>query len=221
MISNILANEYSYFIFLMIIAAIPVGFFAGLFGIGGGLITVPFLFFIFESVNIVKSYIMHLAVGTSFSIIIPTSIVSVLTHKKHKSVDMNIVKTYGGFVISGVLAGTIFAALMQTKTLVLFFSFVVYFLVDIEREIFNEDKCPTREEIAEKLLEYLYKEVKLGTKVNHIMRHTVGLYHGQVGSKNWKRYLSDNMMARDSDFQKAKHIMTIVQNNEKANQKNL
>jgi tRNA-dihydrouridine synthase A len=48
------------------------------------------------------------------------------------------------------------------------------------------------------------------------MRHTVGLYHGQVGSKAWKRYLSDNMMARDSDFQKAKHIMTIVQNNEKA-----
>ena len=65
------------------------------------------------------------------------------------------------------------------------------------------------------LLQYLEKEVKLGTKVNHIMRHTVGLYHGQIGSKKWKRYLSDNMMARDSDFQKAKHIMTIVQNNEK------
>jgi len=94
-----------------------------------------------------------------------------------------------------------------------------YFLVDIEKEIFNVKNNPTREEVAEKLLIYLEKEVKLGTKVNHIMRHTVGLYHGQVGSKNWKRYLSDNMMARDSDFQKAKHIMTIVQNNEKANQK--
>ena len=93
-----------------------------------------------------------------------------------------------------------------------------YFLADIEKEIFNVKINPTREEIAEKLLIYLEKEVKLGTKVNHIMRHTVGLYHGQVGSKNWKRYLSDNMMARDSDFQKAKHIMTIVQNNEKANQ---
>ena len=93
-----------------------------------------------------------------------------------------------------------------------------YFLVDIEKEIFNYKKVPTREEIAEKLLQYLDEEVKLGTKVNHIMRHTVGLYHGQVGSKNWKRYLSDNMMARDSDFKKAKHIMTIVQNNEKANQ---
>ena len=95
-----------------------------------------------------------------------------------------------------------------------------YSLVDIEKEIFKTKNNPTREQVAEKLLEYLDKEVKLGTKVNHIMRHTVGLYHGQVGSKDWKRYLSDNMMARDSDFQKAKHIMTIVQNNEKANQVN-
>ena len=93
-----------------------------------------------------------------------------------------------------------------------------YSLVEIENEIFGTKEQPTREEVAEKLLEYLEKEVKLGTKVNHIMRHTVGLYHGQIGSKDWKRYLSDNMMARDSDFQKSKHIMTIVQNNEKANQ---
>ena len=96
-----------------------------------------------------------------------------------------------------------------------------YSLVEIEKEIFNTKKIPSREEVAEKLLIYLEKEVKQGTKVNHIMRHTVGLYHGQVGSKNWKRYLSDNMMARNSDFEKAKHIMKIVQNNEKSNHINL
>ena len=95
-----------------------------------------------------------------------------------------------------------------------------YSLIEIEKEIFKTKTHPSREQVATKLLEYLDKEVKLGTKVNHIMRHTVGLYHGQVGSKEWKRYLSNNMMARDSDFQKAKHIMTIVQNNEKANQAN-
>ena len=95
-----------------------------------------------------------------------------------------------------------------------------YSLVEIEKEIFNTKINPTREQVAEQLLEYVEKEVKLGTKVNHIMRHTVGLYHGQIGSKEWKRYLSDNLMARESDFQKTKHIMTIVQNNEKANQAN-
>ena len=95
-----------------------------------------------------------------------------------------------------------------------------YFLTDIEKEIFNTNEVPSREQIAKQIISYLEEEVKLGTKVNHVMRHTVGLYHGQPGSKDWKRYLSDNMMARDSDFQKAKHIMTIVQNNEKANQLN-
>ena len=95
-----------------------------------------------------------------------------------------------------------------------------YSLVEIEKEIFNTEINPSREQVAEKLLEYVEKEVKLGTKLNHIMRHTVGLYHGQIGSKEWKRYLSDNLMARESDFQKTKHIMTIVQNNEKANQVN-
>ena len=95
-----------------------------------------------------------------------------------------------------------------------------YFLSEIEKEIFSNNTIPSREDIAKDILKYLEEEVKVGTKVNHVMRHTVGLYHGQPGSKDWKRYLSDNMMARDSDFQKAKHIMTIVQNNEKANQIN-
>ena len=97
----------------MILTAFPVGFFAGLFGIGGGLITVPFLFFIFETLNVDKSYVMHLAVGTSFAIIIPTSLVSVLTHNKHKLVDTNIIKNYALFVVSGVLGGTIFAAFFE------------------------------------------------------------------------------------------------------------
>ncbi len=95
-----------------------------------------------------------------------------------------------------------------------------YFLVEIEKEIFKTTVYPSREQVAEKLLEYVDREVKSGTKVNHIMRHAVGLYHGQIGSKDWKRYLTDNLMARDSDFQKAKHIMAIVQNNEKANKTN-
>ena len=112
----------------MIATAFPVGFFAGLFGIGGGLITVPFLFFIFEALGVDKNYLMHLAVGTSFAIIIPTSIVSVYTHNKHKSVDPNIVKTYGLFVIIGVLLGTTFAAMAKTKLLVVFFTLVVFCL---------------------------------------------------------------------------------------------
>ena len=95
-----------------------------------------------------------------------------------------------------------------------------YFLKDIENAIFKNSNISSREEIVKQILKYLEEEIKLGTKVNQVMRHTVGLYFGQPGSKEWKKFLSDNMMARDSDFQKSKHIMTIVQNNEKANQAN-
>ena len=112
----------------MATTAIPAGFAAGLFGIGGGLITVPILFYVFGSFGIDQEYLMHLAVGTSFAIIIPTSIVSVLTHKKHKAVDFKVIKNYGSFVISGVLIGTVFAAFMKTKTLLVFFSTVVFIL---------------------------------------------------------------------------------------------
>ena len=112
----------------MALTAIPVGFVAGLFGIGGGLITVPFLYYIFNSLGIDQQYLMHLAVGTSFAIIIPTSIVSVLTHHKFNAVDFDIVKSYGIYVISGVIIGTIFAASLKTKSLILFFSIVIFFL---------------------------------------------------------------------------------------------
>jgi len=112
----------------MALTAIPVGFVAGLFGIGGGLITVPFLYYIFSSLGIDQQYLMHLAVGTSFAIIIPTSTVSVLTHHKFEAVDFDIVKSYGIYVILGVIIGTIFAASLKTKSLVLFFSIVIFFL---------------------------------------------------------------------------------------------
>jgi len=127
-LENFSQSEILFFIGLMILTAIPVGFFAGLFGIGGGLISVPFLYYLFSSFGVDQAYIMHLAVGTSFSIIIPTSIVSVATHNKFKAVDFNIVKSYGGFVIIGVIFGTIFASNLSTKPLVLFFSIIVFIL---------------------------------------------------------------------------------------------
>ena len=127
MIDLISSNNYIFFILLMIIAAIPVGFCAGLFGIGGGLISVPFLFFIFDTLIIDKQYIMHLSVGTAFSITIMTSSASVMTHRKHGAVDFNLLKTFGLFVGIGVIFGTLLASFLNTKTLVLFFSVIVYF----------------------------------------------------------------------------------------------
>jgi len=128
MIENLELSQILFFVLIMVITAIPVGFVAGLFGIGGGLITVPFLFYLFGNFGIEPSYVMHLAVGTSFAIIIPTSIVSVRTHYKYDAVDFNIVKNYGAYVILGVILGTIFAAYLRTKSLILFFSIIVLVL---------------------------------------------------------------------------------------------
>ena len=138
MIENLEQSQIILIITIMAASAVPVGFMAGLFGIGGGLITVPVLFYIFNSIGLDQSFIMHLAVGTSFAIIIPTSISSVFTHMKYKAVDFNVVKTFGVFVVLGVILGTIFAAKLKTSGLILFFSimtmiFSLFFLVSKEK----------------------------------------------------------------------------------------
>ncbi len=85
-----------------------------------------------------------------------------------------------------------------------------YFLADIEREIFDNNNVPTRSEVMENLIPYIQEETSKGTQLNHIMRHTVGLFHGQNGSKVWKQYLSKNMCIRNADLQKVNHIMDQV-----------
>ncbi len=91
-----------------------------------------------------------------------------------------------------------------------------YFLADIEREIFNNSNVPSRTEVMENLIPYIYEQTSKGTQLNHIMRHTVGLFHGQNGSKYWKQYLSKNMCIRDADLQKVNHIMDQVKKNKPA-----
>ena len=134
MIENLESSQILYIIMSMVVSAIAVGFMAGLFGIGGGLITVPVLFYIFSFIGLNEAFVMHLAVGTSFAIIIPTSISSVFTHMKYKAVDFTVVKTFGFFVIIGVIFGTIFAANLKTSSLILFFSvmtmiFSLFFII--------------------------------------------------------------------------------------------
>ncbi len=88
-----------------------------------------------------------------------------------------------------------------------------YLLTDIEKEIFNNEDVPSRQEVVEKLVMYLKNEIKKGTRVNQVMRHTLGLFHGQTGSNFWKRYLSENMCVRNVDIQKVDHILDKVKLN--------
>ena len=138
MIETLHLNQIIFILTIMVLSATVVGFMAGFFGIGGGLLMVPILFYIFSFVGIERAFVMHMAVGTSFLIIIPNSIISTITHMRFKAVDFNLVKTFGVFVVIGVIIGTIFAVSLKTSSLILFFSimtmiFAIYFLIEKEK----------------------------------------------------------------------------------------
>ncbi len=138
MIETLDLNQIIFICSIMVLSAVVVGFLAGFFGIGGGIIMVPILFYIFSFFGMDKSFVMHMAIGTSFLIIIPNSIISTITHMKFKAVDFSLVKTFGVFVMMGVLIGALFAVNSKTSSLVLFFSimtmiFAIYFLIEKEK----------------------------------------------------------------------------------------
>ena len=88
-----------------------------------------------------------------------------------------------------------------------------YLLADIEKEIFKNENILSRQEVIENLIPYIKDELKKGTRLNQIMRHTLGLFHGQSGASYWKRYLSENMCVRNADVQKVDHIMDKIKYN--------
>ena len=88
-----------------------------------------------------------------------------------------------------------------------------YLLAEIEKEIFNNNDVPSRQDLIEQLIPYIKSELNKGTRLNQIMRHTIGLFHGQTGASYWKRYLSENMCVRDADVKKIDHIMDKIKFN--------
>ena len=123
---NLNINEIFYLLTVLAIAAAVAGFMAGLLGVGGGIIMVPALYYAFTVLDFDIVTRMHLAVGTSLAIIIPTSIISTLTHREHNAVDFNMVKSFGIFILIGVFFGTFLAVNLKTPALVLFFSIFAF-----------------------------------------------------------------------------------------------
>ncbi len=111
-------------------AAAVAGFMAGLLGVGGGIIMVPALYYAFTVLDFDIVTRMHLSVGTSLAIIIPTSIISTKTHMEYDAVDFKMVKSFGIFILLGVILGTFLAVNLKTPTLILFFS-IFAFLVGL------------------------------------------------------------------------------------------
>jgi uncharacterized protein len=94
---------------LLVAAGAATGLLAGLFGVGGGAISVPILFFVFERMGVVESVAMPLAVGTSLAIIVPTSMRSAKAHRARGAVDEAVLKAWRWPILIGVVAGAAIA----------------------------------------------------------------------------------------------------------------
>lgn len=114
---------------LLLVAALAAtgliaGVLAGLLGVGGGIVIVPVLFYVFTAMQVDPSVIMHLAVGTSLATIIPTSIRSVLSHRAKGAVDPDLLRGWAVPMLIGVLFGTGIASVVSSAALTLVFASV-------------------------------------------------------------------------------------------------
>ena len=123
---NLNLAEITNLLSVLALAAAVAGFMAGLLGVGGGIVMVPALYYAFSVLDFDLVTRMHLSVGTSLAIIIPTSIISTKTHMEYNAVDFKMVKSFGLFILAGVIGGTFLAVNMKTPGLVLFFSIFAF-----------------------------------------------------------------------------------------------
>ena len=125
-LNNIPPDQIALLISLLLITGIFAGTIAGLFGIGGGVVIVPALYYIFTLAEIDEQSRMHLAVGTSLANIIPTSIISAYSHKKKKAVDFNLIKIVTPSLIIGVILGALVVSNISGSILMLIYAFLLF-----------------------------------------------------------------------------------------------
>ena len=104
-----LLNDNWSLIAALVMGGLLMGFIAGLLGIGGGAMLVPILYEVFQRIGVPENLCLHLSIGTSLLVMVPTSLRSFLAHKKRKSVDLRVLKTLMVPIIIGVLVGIMVA----------------------------------------------------------------------------------------------------------------
>jgi uncharacterized membrane protein YfcA len=104
-----------------------VGFFAGMLGVGGGIMLVPLMVFLFTAQNFAPDRVLHLALGTSLTSIVFTSLSSLYAHHRHGAVRWDIVRQTAAGLVIGTLLGTFVADALKSKYLAIFFVAFVYY----------------------------------------------------------------------------------------------
>jgi uncharacterized membrane protein YfcA len=119
------------------------GFLAGLFGVGGGLVLVPVLLFLFDAQNFPSEHAMHLALGTSMATILFTSLASMRKHHQHGAVNWRVVRHITPGILLGTALGALLAAAIPARGLGIFFALFVYFAA--AQILFDKRPQPSRQ----------------------------------------------------------------------------
>lgn len=146
-------SEMLPFILALAASGVLAGLLAGMFGIGGGAILVPIFFHMFGLLDVPEEVRMHLALGTSLAIIVPTSISSFMSHRKRGAVDTDLLKSWIIAVPLGTLLAAAFAAEASSVTLQLVFALIALGLAF--RMIFNRASWRLGDDIPDNPVKFL------------------------------------------------------------------
>lgn len=132
----------------MLVAGVVAGIIAGLLGVGGGIVLVPAMFYLFTLMDVSPEVRMHLAVGTSLSTIIVTAWSSSRAHYKRGAVDIELLKGWGWWLFFGAILGMVFFSSIKSIALTFIFSAVtfllaLYMLLAPQYEESSESRFPT------------------------------------------------------------------------------
>lgn len=101
----------------LLATGVAAGFIAGLLGVGGGIVIVPVLFLAFTALGIDEAVRMHVAVGTSLSTIVFTSLASFRAHSRRGAVDFALLRSWAPGIFVGVVIGSALASVFSGQVL--------------------------------------------------------------------------------------------------------
>lgn len=109
-------STYGTMLLALAAAGLFAGLVAGLFGIGGGVVIVPTLFFLLSNMGYEETA-MHVAVATSLATIILTSLRSVAAHNKRGAVDWYIIRSWSPWIVLGAVIGMLLAGYFSKQVM--------------------------------------------------------------------------------------------------------
>ena len=164
-IIEFISNNISTFLAL-VATGVFAGILAGLLGVGGGIVIVPVLFFLFQSFGVSPDSAMLVATATSLATIVPTSISSIRSHNQKGNVDFDLLKHWAVYILVGVFAGSWLVTRVEGTMLTMLFGVIA--LLSALNMLFRTGKSA------------LYQQLP-NTAGQSIMGTSIGFFSSMVG----------------------------------------